>query len=223
VETSIHDNAATRLVKVVAAHQLKSGDIQIFTSTNAEAIQLKENKGWIGGLGEQAELVVPTYGVIVHGVSTKSINIKDQKTTIQQMLADNYTVIPRTEISYIGWLTKESTLKRASSIVVEFTDPEMANAIIYAGMVWDGHIHQCQLYDRACRVKQCFRYYNYSTEQHETKHCRQKGMEGFTPRCVVCKGAHTAWSNACPARKKELERVEQADIDGVNLCRLSSI
>ncbi|KFZ20125.1 hypothetical protein V502_03342, partial [Pseudogymnoascus sp. VKM F-4520 (FW-2644)] len=105
-----------------------------WSSTTAEAIQLKENKGWIGGLGEQAELVVPTYGVIVHGISTNSINIKDQKATIQQMLADNYTVIPRTEISYVGWLTKESTLKRASSIVVEFTDPEMANAIIYAGM-----------------------------------------------------------------------------------------
>ena len=77
------------------------------------------------------------------------------------MLADNYTVIPNAKISYVGWLTKEATLKRASSIVVEFTDPEMANAIIYAGMAWDGQIHQCQLYDRACRVKQCFRCYNY--------------------------------------------------------------
>jgi len=225
VETSIHGNVATKSVKVVAAHQLKSGDIQIFTSTTAEATQLKENKGWIRGLGEQAELIVPTCGVIVHGISTNSINIKDQKATIQQILADNYTVIPSTEISYVGWLTKESTLKRASSIVVEFTDPEMANAIIYAGMVWDGHIHQCQLYDRACRVKQCFRCYNYGhigtqcnasqicgycAEQHETKHCKQKGVEGFTPRCAVCKGAHTAWSNACPARKKEMGRVEQA-------------
>lgn len=65
------------MVKVVAAHQLKSGDIQIFTSTTAEAIQLKENKGWIRSLGELAELIVPTYGVIVHGISTSSINIKD--------------------------------------------------------------------------------------------------------------------------------------------------
>jgi hypothetical protein len=32
VETSIHDNIATNSVKIVAAHQLKSGDIQIFTS-----------------------------------------------------------------------------------------------------------------------------------------------------------------------------------------------
>jgi len=161
VETSIHDNTATKQVKVVAAHQLKSGDIQIFTSTTAEATQLKENKGWLRGLGEHAELIVPTYGVIVHGIATNPINIKDQKATIQQMLADNYTVIPNAKIAYIGWLTKDAALKRASSIVVEFTDPEMANAIIYAGMAWDGQIHQCQLYDRACRVKQCFRCYNY--------------------------------------------------------------
>jgi hypothetical protein len=225
IETSIHNNTATKQVKIVAAHQLKSGDIQIFTSTTAEATQLKENREWISGLGEHAELVTQSYGVVVHGISTSSINIKDQKATIQQILADNHTVIPKAEISFIGWLTKEYALKRASSIVVEFTDPEMANAIIYAGMAWDGHIHQCQLYDRACRVKQCFRCYNYGhigtqcsasqtcgycTERHESKHCKEKGVEGFTPRCAVCKGAHTAWSNACPARKKEIGRVEQA-------------
>jgi hypothetical protein len=225
VESSIRDNVATKLVKVVAAHQLKSGDIQIFTSTTAETTQLKKNRGWIKGLGEHAELVVPTYGVIVHGIPTNSINIKDQKATIQRILAGNYTVIPSTEISHIGWLTKEATLKRASSIVVDFTDPEMANAIIYAGMAWEGQIHQCQLYDRACRVKQCFRCYNYGhigtqcnasrvcaycAEQHEAKHCKQKGVEGFNPQCAVCKDAHTAWSNACPARRKEMQRVEQA-------------
>lgn len=113
------------------------------------------------GLGEQAELIVPAYGVVVHGVSKDSISMKDQTAAIQQMLADNYRVIPSTEISYVGWLTKEATLKQASSIAVEFTDPEMANAIIYAGMVWEGQVHQCQLYDRACRMKQCFRCYSY--------------------------------------------------------------
>ncbi|OAQ57945.1 hypothetical protein VFPPC_14966 [Pochonia chlamydosporia 170] len=225
VEAAIHGNSTTKAIKVVAAHQLKSGDIQIFTSTTAEATQLKESKGWIRGLGEHAELIVPTFGVIAHGIPTNSINIKDQKATIQQMLADNYTVIPNAKISYTGWLTKEATLKRASSIVVEFTEPEMANAVIYAGMAWDGQIHQCQLYDRACRIKQCFRCYNYGhistqcnasqvcgycTGQHETKHCQRKGVEGFAPRCAVCKDAHTAWSNACPARRKEMQRVEQA-------------
>ena len=225
VQTAIQENHNTKSIKVVAAYQLKSGDIQIYASTTAEAGRLKANKGWLKGLGEQTELVLPTYGVIVHGVSTKSINVKEQDAVIKQMLSDNYTVIPRAEISYVGWLTKEATLKRASSIVVEFTDPEMANAIIYAGLAWEGQIHQCQLYDRACRVKQCFRCYHYGhigtqcnvsqtcgycAEQHESKHCRRKGEEGFSPRCTVCKDVHTAWSNACPARKKEMGRVEQA-------------
>ncbi|KIW09775.1 hypothetical protein PV08_11875 [Exophiala spinifera] len=225
VQTSIRDNTLTKAIKLVAAHQLKSGDLQIFTSTSGEAQQLKQNTGWLKGLADQAEVFVPTYGVIVHGISTKSMNIKDQNATIQQMLADNYTVIPDAKISYVGWLTREGPLKRASSIVVEFAAPEMANAVIYAGMVWEGQIHQCQLYDRTCRVRQCFRCSHYGhigaqcnasqtrgycAELHEAKHCRQKEVEGFTPRCPVCKGAHTAWSNACPARKKELERVEQA-------------
>jgi hypothetical protein len=225
VITATQNNAGTKLVKVVAAYQLKSGDIQIFTSTTAEAATLKENSRWLGGLGEHAEVVVPTYGVIVHGIPTNSINVNDQRATIEQILADNHTVIPRAKISHVGWLTKEGTLKRASSIVVEFTDPRMANATIYAGLAWEGQIHQCQLYDRACRIKQCFRCYNYGhittqcnasqvcgycAEHHETKHCRRRGVEGFTPRCAVCKDSHTAWSNACPARKKETERIERA-------------
>jgi hypothetical protein len=183
------------------------------------------NKGWLESLAENAEVIVPTYGVIAHGISTSSINVTDRNATIQQILADNYTVIPYAKVSYVGWLTKEATLKRASSIVVEFTDPEMANAIIYAGMAWDGQIHQCQLYDCACRVKQGFRCSNYGhigtqcsapqtcgycAEQHETRNCKQRGADGFNLRCVVCKDAHTAWSNACPARKKELQRVEHA-------------
>ena len=156
VQTSIHSCPTTKSIKVVAAHQLKSGDIQIFTSTTVEAAQLKENQEWLRGLGERAKVIVPTHGVIVHGVSTRSINMKDQEATIQQILADNHTVIPDAKIAYVGWLTKEAALKRASSIVVEFADPEMANTIIYAGMAWEGQIHQCQLYDHACRMKQCF-------------------------------------------------------------------
>lgn len=80
---------------IVAVNQLKSGDIQIFTSSVAEATQLKENRVWVKGLGQQAELIVPTYGVIAHGIPTNSINIKDQKATTQQIVAKNYTVIPR--------------------------------------------------------------------------------------------------------------------------------
>jgi hypothetical protein len=102
VQTSIHDNTVTKIVKVVTAHQLKSGDIQTFTSSTAEATKLKENRGWVRGLGEHAKLIVPACGVIVPGVSTNSVSIKDQQATTQQILANNYTVIPKAEISFVG-------------------------------------------------------------------------------------------------------------------------
>ncbi len=44
VETSTHDNIATKSVKVVVVNQLTSGDIRIFISNATEAIWLKENK-----------------------------------------------------------------------------------------------------------------------------------------------------------------------------------
>ena len=213
VQTAIHSYTTTKSITVIAAHQLKSGDIGLITSTTIETAQLKEHQEWLKGLGQRAEVIVPTYGVIVHGVSTSSINTKDQSATIQQILADNHTVIPDAKIAYVGWLTREATHKRSSSIVIEFTDPEMANAIIYAGLAWEGQIHQCQLYDRACRIKQCFRCYHYGhigiqcnasqicgycNEPHETKQCQQRSTVAFAPRCTVCKGAHTAWTTADP-------------------------
>ena len=45
VEMSIRNCTATKSVAVMAAHQLKSSNIQIFASSTAEAMKLRENKG----------------------------------------------------------------------------------------------------------------------------------------------------------------------------------
>jgi hypothetical protein len=108
VQTSIRENTTTNSIKVVAAYQLKSGDIQIFTSTTTEARQLKEHKGRLKGVGEQAELIIPTYGVIVHVISTNSINIKGQKATIQHMVADN--LVNFTLVGFCGVLVPYSVI-----------------------------------------------------------------------------------------------------------------
>ncbi|ERF71412.1 hypothetical protein EPUS_07441 [Endocarpon pusillum Z07020] len=151
--------------------------------------------------------------------------MKNQQGTIQRILADNFSVVPHAKITYVGWLTKESIKKRNSSIVIEFTQPEMANAIIYAGFLWEGLIYNCQLYDRSCRIKQCLRCYDYghigtqcSAPQkcgycaggHGSRDCSVKGSPGFKPKCALCGGIHTAWNAACPARQKEMQRVEKA-------------
>ncbi|KAL6241325.1 hypothetical protein RBB50_011798 [Rhinocladiella similis] len=70
----------------------------MFASTTAEAAQLKRKS--------TQNPSVPTYGVIVSSVAIDSINVKDQKATFQQILADNYTIVFDTEISYVRSPTK---------------------------------------------------------------------------------------------------------------------
>ncbi|KAH7190451.1 hypothetical protein DER44DRAFT_634172, partial [Fusarium oxysporum] len=43
--------------------------------------------------------------------------------------------------------------KSASSVVVEFTRPEDANKVIDEGLIWQGEVFQCELYDRQCRAQ----------------------------------------------------------------------
>lgn len=86
--------------------------------------------------------------------------------------------------------------------------------------------HDCVLYDQSCRLKQCYRCHEYGhigpqcdaeercgycAGKHNTKECMAKETDPQpAPSCVLCKGQHTAWSNACPRRRKEMVRTEQA-------------
>lgn len=152
---------SVRDAKIAAANQLNSGDVAVVTDSLEHAMMLQTHTEWSKGLGPRAQVIRTTYGAIVNGITVNTINMKDQQGTIQRILADNHSVIPDAEITYVGWLTKEATKKQSSSIVIEFTRPEPANSIIYAGFLWEGLVHTCQLYDRSCRVKQCFRCYQY--------------------------------------------------------------
>ncbi|EKG09001.1 Zinc finger CCHC-type protein [Macrophomina phaseolina MS6] len=213
-------------IQVVAAKQLRSGDIAAYTRNQQEKEILQESAhSWAETFGGTARIVTQTYGVIVHGVHTKSIDPSDMENTIKLLQAENKPLLPNAEIKYVGWLTKASTSKKASSLVVEFSRAEDANAAIAGGMVWQAEMLSCELYDRTCKVKQCFncqKYGHIGTQcqapqacgycagQHSSKECSQKEDPNAERKCAACKRSHTAWSAICPERKKEKDRVERA-------------
>jgi len=47
-----------------------------------------------------------------------------------ELLHDNRPFIPNADIKYIGWLSRAALTRSASTIIVEFTNPEDANKII---------------------------------------------------------------------------------------------
>lgn len=213
---------------IVAAKQLKSGDISIHTATSADAALLRRNpEAWTGLLGSQARALIPTYGVLVHGVRTNKENIDpdDQKSSTERIQTENSALHPGARINYVGWLSKQGTKKTASSLVIEVTTKEHADRVIREGLVLGACHHNCELYDKSCKPKQCYKCQSYGhigtqcsaeikcgycAEPHDSRQCHKKDESSFVPKCALCKEQHTTWSNKCRFRGRELERIEIA-------------
>ncbi|KAK2922996.1 hypothetical protein FoTM2_017264 [Fusarium oxysporum f. sp. vasinfectum] len=213
-------------IKVVSSNQLKSGDLSIKTATTADMVALRQfAEDWEQRIGNGATVRIPTYGVLVHGVRTSSMNMDNFELLRDGILQDNKPFIPNAEIKYIGWLTRSSSTKSASSVVVEFTRPEDANKVIDEGLIWQGEVFQCELYDRQCRVRQCFQCHKYGhigtqckatitcgycAQDHATRDCPTKSDRDAPRKCAACNGPHEAWNNQCPTRKQEVNKAKAA-------------
>jgi hypothetical protein len=222
-------NDAENPIHIVAAKQLKSGDIAIHAANITDADKLREDSGhWPQILGSEARILKPTYGVLVHGVRTDKDNIDPSRQTesIETIQTENSTLHPGAKVAYVGWLTRSGEEKVGSSLVVEFTTKEHADRAIREGLVLNACHHDCELYGRGCKLKQCFKCQRYGhigpqcnaneicgycAEPHNTRDCRKKEEEpNFTPKCALCKGPLAAWSHSCEIRQRQLAKVEQA-------------
>lgn len=149
-------------IKVASSNQLKSGDLSIKTTTTADMEALRQfAEDWEHRLGGNAMVRVPTYGVLAHGMRTSSIDMENFEQNKDEITQDNKPFIPNAMIKYIGWLTKASPTKSASSIIIEFTRPDDANKTIDEGLIWQGEVFQCERYKRQCRLKQCYQCHKY--------------------------------------------------------------
>jgi hypothetical protein len=122
-------------------------------------------------------------------------------------------------------LTKSGAKKPASSLVVEFTTKAQADRAIREGLVLGACHYDYELYNRGCKLKQCYKYQKYGhigtqciandacgycAEPHDTRQCKNREEPNFTPKCTLYKGPHTAWSNGCQVRKIQIAKVEAA-------------
>jgi hypothetical protein len=110
-------------------------------------------------------VIKPTYGVIVHRIRTdkESIDTGNQERVIEKDESENTILHEGAKVAYVGWLTKEGRNKAAYSLIVEFTTQYHADRSIREGLVLNAIHHDCVLYDRSCRLKQCYRYHDTAT------------------------------------------------------------
>ena len=145
------DNPTIHPIRVISAKQLKSGEIATHTSKTEQATQLlAQADSWVKCLGSGAHAIVPTYGVIVHGMRTKTIDLGNPSLVAERIRLENTETIPNASITYVGWLTKAAATKTACLPVVESTRAEDANAAIRREVVSESEMMTCELYDKAC-------------------------------------------------------------------------
>ena len=221
------ENEHIAKITTMSTNQLKSGDLSIRTATIGEMQTLRQfTDDWVPRLGSGTSVRTPTYGVLVHGIRTSTIDMEKFGQVRNEILQANKPFIPTADIRYIGWLTgKTPPVKAMSSIIIEFTKAEDANKIIDEGLVWQGEMCQSERYERQCRLKQCFQCHKYGhigtqckaartcgycALEHRTSECPTRTERDATRKCAVCHGPHEAWSHTCPTRKEELAKTKAA-------------
>jgi hypothetical protein len=228
----------------VAARQLPSGDISLRARHAAGAEVLRQHcKNWVHVFGKSAYVRVPTWGVVIDAIPVKSVDLGDDIEAFkEQLIAENHYAWGgreiqindgdgsaneggvQVEIAHVGWLVVPKG--HTGSLVIEFTNPIVANNAIRGGTVWQSRSLTNRPYCREGRCKLCKKCQKYGhvhaqcpstkfycglcAEEHPTWECPSKQSRNLKPKCANCKGPHKAVSDNCPIRKDALERARHA-------------
>jgi hypothetical protein len=123
IEQSGNKNIAS--VKIVSSNQLKSGDLSIKTASSSEVEALRQfADDWAHRIGSGTTVQIPTFGVLVHGIRTSTMDMSKLDEIRAQILQDNRPLIPRAKIRHVGWLTRDASNGTATTITIELTVEE---------------------------------------------------------------------------------------------------
>jgi hypothetical protein len=148
------ENEHVAKITIMSDNQLKSGDLSIRTATNSEMQTLRQfTDDWVPRLESGMSVRIPTYGVVIHGICTSTMDTEKFEEIRDEILQANRAFLSTVDIKYIGWLTRKQPNKAMSSISIEFTIPEDANKIIDKGLEGQGEMCQSERYERQCHLK----------------------------------------------------------------------
>ncbi|KAG0158785.1 hypothetical protein PDIDSM_6304 [Penicillium digitatum] len=165
--------------------------------TREQAARRKASAPLGGGCHFLAAKVLPSgdeadMGVVARGIDTKTMLLTQESMAgmAKELVRQNSHSWGDTqvEILHLGWLVKPGK-RREGSIIIEFTDPVVANQAITQGL-WQHQVHQTT----ASAEKAC----GHCAKQHPTWECAKQG--DVEVKCANCGGGHRPTSDACEVR-----------------------
>lgn len=199
-------------ITIREAKQLLSSDIIIQARSELDVAKLRG----LAELGSKAKVVRQTFGIIAFGIRVDEVNMEDREGIIAYIQAKNRSVpsLKKLDIYWVGWLRKPQEHQRTAHLVIECANAFQANAAINEGLVIGSELKVCCVYNRTCKMQQCFNCQNYghSTSQyiklpvccycagaHISKECKGKSLA----QCVTCGGSHKGYNRKYPRHLPE--------------------
>jgi hypothetical protein len=126
----------------------------------------------------------PSWGVVAYHIPVKSMEITPETMAdvATDLLAQNNWG-EGARIQYLGWLTRPGLLAEGS-LLIEFTNPVVANRAIITGLVWGKQIHNTVRFCREGRTKLCRKC---QKPGHIQSHCSN------VLKCGHCADGHPRW------------------------------
>ena len=166
---------------IMSLRKLSSDDISLHAVSPDARANLEKTQTWAKGIASSARVARRTFAVLAHGVRT-TIDMSNQEKAIGRLIKDNARLHEDLEVLRIVWPKKVADSGKAhSSLIVEVATEAMTNRLMNVGMLDSYQECACELFEKNCRITQCFRCHEFG---HMAKVCRKD------QRCGKCAGKH---------------------------------
>jgi hypothetical protein len=153
----------------------------------------EKSQAWVKGIANSTRIVRRTFAILAHEVRI-AIDTSNQKTAIKRLAKDNARLHEGLEILRIAWPKKVTGSGKAhSSLIMEVATEAMANRLLNVGMLDPYQECLCELFEKNCRITQCFRCFEFG---HMGRFCKKK------QRCFKCAGKYHAEMCIVPADRR---------------------
>ena len=217
---TVLDNKIEQPPKILGISKLNNAIRMQFGTEDAANATRSAKLDWNTALGVKTGVSIhkPSYGVVVHQVSTSAVDPDAGPDAIEAIEKQNNIAS--------GNITKLTNLQRKSkpsaghrSIVLHFNNVIEANKCITNGVYIEYTRHITKRYCPQYQITQCFKCHQYGHQAVKCKseaHCGKCGDEHTTQDCKVtnlhclhCSRDHEAWHGECPIRIAEKKRMKE--------------
>ncbi|KAG0150360.1 hypothetical protein CROQUDRAFT_680861 [Cronartium quercuum f. sp. fusiforme G11] len=174
IEASLEGNP----IQVRGASVLPSGDIKLFMASQHDKAWLLHNKHWWSTLAHPDFVTAQTqFPVLIHSVPANADPESDS--FLANFVTENG--IPRDKLTSTRWLVRPDTEAAHGSIVMNFTNKQVANLVEKGHVFIENSVSHGDEYDKM--PTQCF---NCQELGHVAHRCRNG------PVCALCAEGHNS-------------------------------